>query len=242
MSHSVRAQMLIFSPRTSFLVYRYACYADSAATSAEALSRYGIYTPSLPRSSYYCDAMLLVRITHRRSNACHRNSTRWRSALSRMRLHNGVRRAKRLRCTPLRSRVPRPTSIPPRRRYPALPTPNPSHQPRPATCLLLYPYSPSPPPSRWHRAAHIRAHRSPPRSRPPSRAGRRHRVADVPNEPQWHGPPNTPRARASRSVARTRMDPRSRAARRPPITRQATPHPRGPQATRPRRTRRRRRD
>ncbi|KAJ6495826.1 hypothetical protein DFH09DRAFT_1205381, partial [Mycena vulgaris] len=242
MSHSVRAQMLIFSRRTSFLVYRYACYADSAATSADTLPRYGISTPSLPRSSYYCDAILLVRITHRRSNACHRNSTRWLSTLSRMRLHNGVRRAKRLRCAPLRSRVPRPTSIPPRRRYPALPTPNPSHQPRPATCLLLHPYPPSPPPSRWHRAAHIRAHRSPPRSRPPSRTGRRLPRRKRPQRTPVAWAPDTPRARASRSVARTRMHPRSRAARRPPITRQAAPHPRGPQATRPRRTRRRRRD
>ncbi|KAJ6563346.1 hypothetical protein DFH09DRAFT_1364143 [Mycena vulgaris] len=46
MSHSVRAQMLIFSRRTSFLVYRYACYADSATTSADALPRASSYVSS----------------------------------------------------------------------------------------------------------------------------------------------------------------------------------------------------
>ncbi|KAJ6518539.1 hypothetical protein DFH09DRAFT_1194094 [Mycena vulgaris] len=182
--------MLIFSRRASFLVYRYACYADSAATSADALPSYGISTPSLPPSSYYCDVMLLVRITHRRSNARHRNST-----------------TKRLRCAPLRSRVPRSTM---------LPTPNPSHQPRPATCLLLHPYPPPAPPS----------------------------LCPSPR-PQWHGPP-IPRERGRlvqwREPECTPGVVRAGAARRPPITCQATPHPRGPQATCPRRTRRRHRD
>ncbi|KAJ6466621.1 hypothetical protein DFH09DRAFT_1224385 [Mycena vulgaris] len=159
--------------------------------------------------------MLLVRITHRRSNARHRNSTRWPSALWRIKLHNGVRKAKRLRCAPLRSRVPRPTSIPPppadiQRFLPQILLINLVRLL--VSCSIRIHHRP-PPVSLASSGTHPSAPQPSPLPAHPRVRDVVHRVADGPQRTPVAWAPDNPASAASRSVARTRMHPRSRAAR-----------------------------
>ncbi|KAJ6559384.1 hypothetical protein DFH09DRAFT_1483893 [Mycena vulgaris] len=123
------------------------------------------------------------------------------------------------------------------------PAPSTIYNSPPRTCILPPPpppalRCPSPFPSRL--PARIPAYRSRPRSRPPSRAPSSTASQPYPKNPTLTGPRYPSSAGVSFGGANP-IPPPDSATRRPSITRQPTPLPRGPQATPPRCTQRRRR-